>query len=543
MKNTLYYGDNLDILREYIPSESVDLIYLDPPFNSKRTYNVLFKHEDGQDSQAQMAAFEDTWHWNIEAERTYHELVTEAPDNVAQMIAALRQFIGTNQMLAYLVMMAIRLVELHRVLKLTGSLYLHCDPTASHYLKIVLDAIFGADKFVNEIIWKRTGAHTHANRFAPNSDTILFYSKSTDFIWNPQFIDHSEEYINSKYRHNDNDGRGQYTLDNLTAVGVRPNLMYEWKGHESPARGWRYSFEKMTELDANGYIWYPDSKSKRPRRKRYLKDIKGKALDTIWTDIFPLNSQAKERLGYPTQKPVELLKRIVEASSNKGDIVLDPICGCGTTISAAQELGRTWIGIDVTFLATSLIKYRLKDQFPDAQYKVVGEPTTLAAAKHLALQDRFQFEWWALPLVGARPIGGESGSKKGKKGADQGVDGFINFIDDASGKPKRIIVQVKSGKVNSATIRDLGGTTQREKAAIGILITLNRPTKPMQREAASAGFYHSSGWNQDYPKIQILTVEQLLDGKLPDMPPNKVTFAKAVKVQKKTKQKQLGLGI
>ena len=542
MKNTLYYGDNLEILREYIKDETVDLIYLDPPFNSKRTYNVLFKHEDGQESQAQMAAFEDTWHWNLEAERTYHELVTEGDDNVAQMIAAMRQFIGTNQMLAYLVMMAVRLVELHRVLKPTGSLYLHCDPTASHYLKIVLDTIFGGENFINEIVWKRSYGHGDSRRSMGRShDVIFFYVKSNQYTLTPFYHAHNPEYIKKMFRHKDR--RGMYKHENLNSPSLRPNLTYEYKGYPPPKLGWRVSRDLMEKLDAEDRLYFPPNPKGRIKRKIYLHELKGQPMTDLWSDIRPLSAHQKERLGYPTQKPVELLRRIVETSSNKGDIILDPFCGCGTSIAAAQELDRTWIGIDVTFLATSLIKYRLKDQFPDAEYEVIGEPTTLAAAKHLALQDRFQFEWWALPLVGARPIGGKSGSKKGKKGADKGVDGFINFIDDASGKPKRIIVQVKSGKVGSATIRDLAGTTQREKAAIGILITLNKPTKPMIREAASAGFYHSDGWGQDYPKIQILTVEQLLEGKLPEMPPNKVTFAKASKVQKQSNNKQMGLGI
>ncbi|MCC6602149.1 MAG: restriction endonuclease [Anaerolineae bacterium] len=530
-QNTLFYGDNLDILREYIPDESIDLIYLDPPFNSQRTYNVLFKYESGEESEAQIAAFDDTWHWNAAAEETYHDLVTAAPDRVSQMIAALRQFIGPSQMLAYLVMMAARLVELHRVLKPTGSLYLHCDPTASHYLKIILDTIFGPEQFINEIVWKRTTTHSDAKRWSPVTDIILFYSKTNNFTWNPQHTDHHAEYVTTKYRYNDNDGRGPYRLDNMTSPNPRPNLMYEWKGHASPPKGWRYSKETMLKLDQEGRIWYPSSKDKRIQLKRYLNEMPGRIVDNLWLDINPINSQAAERLGYPTQKPLELLERILQASSNLGDIVIDPFCGCGTTVAAAQKLNRRWIGIDITHLSIALMKYRLKEMFPDAKFQIVGEPTSVQSARQLAQDDRFQFEWWALSLVKARPSGGEQGSKQGKKGADRGIDGVITFIDDASGKPKRILVQVKSGKVSSSQIRDLVGTVKREGAAMGFFITLEAPTRDMTTEAVSAGFYQSPGWNQRFPTIQILTIEELLRGVVPQMPPTSMTFKQAQRVK------------
>jgi site-specific DNA-methyltransferase (adenine-specific) len=362
MRNTLYYGDNLAILRDYIADESVDLIYLDPPFNSARSYNVLFKHESGDAAEAQLKAFDDTWHWGQEAEHTYHELVTKGLPPVADMIGAMRQFIGDNQMMAYLVMMAARLAELHRVLKPTGSLYLHCDPTASHYLKVILDTIFGAQNYRNEIVWQRTNVHSDSKTWSHVSDIIFFYSKSGHFTWNPIYLPHSEEYVDDKYRYRDDDGRA-YTLDNMTSPNPRPNMMYEWKGHASPPNGWRYSRETMAKLDAEGRIWYPEDKTKRPRLKRYLDEMPGRLLSNIWTDINPINSQAQERLGYPTQKPVALLERIISASSNPGDVVLDPFCGCGTTIAAAQKLGRHWIGIDITNLAIALQKYRLQDAY------------------------------------------------------------------------------------------------------------------------------------------------------------------------------------
>ena len=529
--NTLFYGDNLGILQEHIADESVDLIYLDPPFNSNRSYNVLFREESGAEAQAQITAFEDTWHWNSAAEQTHHDLVTLAPEAVSRMIAALREFIGANQMMAYLVMMAARLVELHRVLKPTGSLYLHCDPTASHYLKVVLDTIFGPQNFINEIVWKRTTTHSDAKRWSPVSDTLLFYGKSSRFTWNPQFTAHGEDYIADKYTHDDHDGRGLYTLDNMTSPNPRPNMMYEWKGHATPPLGWRYSRETMAKLDAEGRIWYPATKDRRPRLKRYLLEMPGRIFDNMWTDVSPINSQAAERLGYPTQKPLALLERIISASSNPYDVVLDPFCGCGTAIAAAQKLGRRWICIDITHLSIALQKYRLQEMFPGISFKVVGEPEDFAPARRLAEDDRYQFQWWALSLIKARPLGGRQGSKTGKKGSDSGINGVITFIDDASAKPKRALVQVKSGGVKVGDIRDLVGTLEREKAAMGIFLTLEAPSRPMLGEAAAAGFYHSPGFNRDYPRVQILTVADLLNGSEVKMPQSATIFKQAQREQ------------
>jgi site-specific DNA-methyltransferase (adenine-specific) len=532
-KNTLYYGDNLQILREYIADESIDLIYLDPPFNSKRTYNVLFKDESGKDSEAQITAFDDTWHWDAVAEATYYELITEAPDAVSRMIGALREFIGTNQMMAYLVMMAIRLVELHRVLKPTGSLYLHCDPTASHYLKILLDTVLGFDNFINEVIWKRSYGHGDSKRSMGRAhDVIFFYVKSKEYILNRFYHDHSPEYIERFFRHTDN--RGVYKLENLTSPNPRPNLTYSYKGYPPPQKGWRVSVEKMQQLDAEDRLHFPSKSDGRIMRKVYLHELKGQPMTDIWTDIQLLSAHDKERLGYPTQKPVALLERIIEASSNKGDVILDPFCGCGTTVAAAEKLNRRWIGIDITHLSIALQKYRLQEAFPEAEFEVIGEPESMGAARFLAEQDRFQFEWWALSLVKARPGQTTGPSKQGKKGADKGIDGVINFIDSVKGEPKRVLVQVKSGKVNSATIRDLRGVIAREKAAMGVLITLESPSQPMRTEAVSAGYYESEAWGKKYPKIQILTIEELLNGAVIEMPPAWGTFKQAEKIQKNT---------
>jgi len=532
MQNKLYYGDNLPILRQHIANESVDLIYLDPPFNSNRNYNVLFKDESGHDSEAQMTAFEDTWHWNQVTENLYQELVTNSAPNVSSMISALHDFIGTNQMMAYLVMMSARLVELHRVLKPTGSLYLHCDPTASHYLKIVLDTIIGIENFRNEIIWKRSDPKGHAfTRFPSTHDVILFYSKGSQQTWNSQYTEYDPSYLKSHYSNIEPETNRRYTLSDCTNPNPdRPNLTYEWN---QLLRVWRWTKEKMQKLHDEGRLVY--TKSGMPRYKRYLDEMEGTPITTIWTDIPFINSQAQERLGYPTQKPLALLERIINASSNPGDIVLDPFCGCGTAVAAAQKLGRSWIGIDITHLSIALQKYRLKDMFgleEKKDYAVVGEPEDLDSARQLANDDRYQFQWWALSLIKARPLGGDGG-KEGKKGSDKGIDGIINFIDDSKGKPKRVIVQVKSGKVKSGDIRDLRGVIDREGAAIGVFVTLDSASRDMKTEAATVGVYNSQFWGRTYPKLQILTIEDLLRGKTIDMPQttNAATFKQAEKVQ------------
>ncbi len=536
LQNTLYYGDNLSIMREYLADESVDLIYLDPPFNSKRTYNVLFKDESGTDSAAQITAFDDTWHWDRVAEDAYRQLIEESADDVSQLIGSFRRFIGPNQMLAYLVMMAIRLVELHRILKPTGSLYLHCDPTASHYLKIILDTIFGAKNFKNEIIWKRTTAHNDSTRWGNVHDVLFFYSKSDEFTWNELYTPHSETY-KKRFRRVDEDGR-LWTDGDLTAKGLAGGgYTYEYKGATSL---WRVPLETMERLDEEGRLHFTNTGG--IRIKRYLDEMPGLSVQDVITDIHPINSQAKERLGYPTQKPISLLERILQVSSNAGDVVFDPFCGCGTTIAAAEKLDRQWIGIDITHLSIALQKYRLQEHFPETTFTVIGEPKSVEAAAYLAKQDRFQFEWWALSLVRARPKKVGKGKKQGKKGADQGIDGVINFIDGANRLPQRVLVQVKSGKVNSRDIRDLVGTVEREKAAMGIFITLKPPSKPMQKEAVTAGFYESTLWGGHYAKIQILTIEELLAGASIAMPSALRGFKRAERIDKNAAA-QNGLGI
>lgn len=511
--NKLYYGDNLDVLREHIPTESVDLIYLDPPFNSNRSYNVLFKEKSGEEAQAQMEAFDDTWTWSHETEALYIETMNgPAPNRVKDALEAMRKLLGDNDVLAYLVMMTARLVELHRVLKPTGSLYLHCDPTASHYLKIVLDAIFGARNFRAEITWLRTTTHSDAKRWSPNADIILYYRKTDQVTWNPVYRPYDESYVVDKYRFVEPDGR-RYMLGDMTSPNPRPNMMYEWKGHEPPPNGWRYSRETMERLDAEGRIWYPDSKSKRPRLKRYLDEQPGVLVGNVWTDIPPINSRAAERLGYPTQKPLALLERVLAASSNPNDLVLDPFAGCGTTIDAAQSMGRRWIGIDITTLAVDLIDARLRHTYGESirdTYEILGIPRDLGGAQALFKRSPFEFERWCVMMLDGQP--------NEKQVGDKGVDGVIRFPIDGKGNSDRILVSVKGGATNPGHVRDLVGTVQSQRAAMGVFVCMQRPTRAMIEAANRSGIYTHPANGQTFPKVQIITVEELLQGKRPNLP-------------------------
>ena len=377
--------------------------------------------------------------------------------------------------------------------------------------------MFGFENFKSEITWKRTNVHSDSKDWSAVADTLLYYVKDAraDYTWNRMYLPHSPEYIRSKYRYRDADGR-LYRLDNMTSPNPRPNMMYEWKGHASPPMGWRYERTTMEKLDAESRIWYPDSKSKRPQLKRYLDEMSGTLLTNVWTDIAPINSRAAERLGYPTQKPEPLLERIITASSNEGDVVLDPFCGCGTALVAAEKLKRRWIGIDITYLSIAVMKARLADAFKLTDVEVIGQPTEVEGARALAqasADGRYQFQWWALGMIDARPVGGAK-----KKGADAGIDGVITFTD-VGGELERVLVSVKSGHVNASMIRDLKGTLEREQAAIGVFITLEEATRPMRDEAATAGAFHSNLWNRDYGRIQILSVADLLERKArPDLP-------------------------
>jgi len=538
-KNKLYYGDNLEVLKMYVKDESVDLVYLDPPFNSRQDYNVLFAEKDGSQSSSQIHAFEDTWEWNIDAQRAYEQIV-EQGGRVADALRAFKTFLFNSDMMAYLAMMAPRLVELRRVLKETGSIYLHCDPAAGHYLKILMDAAFGPQFFKNEIIWKRTSAHNSAKRWGPVHDLILFYSKSESSTWNRVYQGYTAEYLERFYRHEDEGGR--YTLGDLTGAGKRQGESgLPWRDVNPTKAGRHWAVprphqaglswdelsvqQRLDQLDLAGLIVWP-SKGGIPRFKRYHDVDRGVVVQDVITDIDPLSTHAKERLGYPTQKPEALLERILKSSSNEGDVVLDPFCGCGTTVQVAQRLNRRWIGIDITHLAIGLIKKRLSDTYgPEIKstYDVIGEPTDYAGAAALAAENKFQFQAWALGLCDARV------AESSKKGADRGIDGRLDFHDDESGNSKQIIFSVKGGGVSVPQIRDLRGVIEREKAEIGVFLSFEEPTKPMLKEAAEAGFYKSGPLDKAlYPRLQILTIQQLLDGKQPDYPARRdATFKKA----------------
>jgi len=537
----LYWGDNLAILRDYIRDESVDLVYLDPPFNSNRNYNVLFKENSKVESEAQIEAFTDTWKWTEQAEETYAELLSanHVPQRVSDLIAAMRSFIGSNDVMAYLVMMTIRLLELHRVMKPTASIYLHCDPTASHYLKVVMDTIWEPQHFKSEIIWKRTSAHSSAKRFGPVHDVILYYSKSRDYTWNPQYQPHDERLLRSHYRSIDPSGRA-YTLSDLTGAGTRNGPSgQEWRGFAPASKGrhWTTTPDELDRLDAEGRIYWP-TKGGWPRYIRYLDELQGVPVQDVWTDIDPINAKAAERLGYPTQKPEALLERIISASSNEGDVVLDPFCGCGTAVAVAERLNRKWVGIDITHLAIAAIVNRMEAAFPDAIIRRHGEPVDLGGAAALAQHDRYDFQNWALTLVQARPIA-EDSKGKSKKGADRGIDGVISVLGTDTRTPARCLVQVKSGNVSSDTIRDLRGTVERENAELGLLITLAEPSGPMKTEAVSAGFYHSELMQRDYPRIQIATIKDLLQGRDPQLPPHYSPFRLAERRKRANQQPSL----
>lgn len=456
----LFYGDNLDILRQKIPDESFDLVYLDPPFNSKRSYNVLFK-EGLVESESQIRAFEDTWHWTPETQNTFNELVTGTTGNIAGLMMSLSHIVGYNDMLAYLTMMTVRLIELKRVLKPTGGIYLHCDPTASHYLKVMMDVIFGKKNFRNEIVWAYRKWSVAGKQFARNHDIILFYSKDPD---NHQF--------NTQY------------------IPVSEGTMKRWKGQRQQA----YFEEGVRKASSNS---------------------KEEAMTPMpdWWEIPIINPAAKERLGYPTQKPEALLERIIKASSKEGDLILDPFCGCGTTVAVAERLGRKWVGIDISVFAIRLIEARVEDQFgKKIKVEVDGIPTDLAAARALADKDKHQFETWAVGLVGGRP------RENGGKGPDKGVDGIMILQDPTlgNGEFRKGIIQVKGGTVHRDQVATFKSDIERERCDFGIFVTLENPTRSMSEEAVLSGELQIGG--SKVPKVQIITIEELLKGKKPGLP-------------------------
>lgn len=503
----LYYGDNLDVLREHVADESVDLIYLDPPFNSNASYNILFKSPAGSGADASIEAFDDTWVWGPAAEEALLDITHSGNHALHTLMQAMRASVGTNAMLAYLAMMAVRLVELHRVLKPTGSLYLHCDPTASHYLKLVLDAVFGLDNFRNEIVWRRARAHNDRKlkRFGAIHDTIFFYSKSPAWLFNVHYAKKDQNAPKSHDLYVHTDGR-LYRKDNCRAPGGRGRL-YDWNRH---SYNWRFSPQERDRLIAEGKIVY--SANGMPRVLRPVDPDRGSPLQDVWTDIDALNSGSGELLGYPTQKPSTLLERIITASSNPGDVVLDPFCGCGTAVDAAQKLGRRWIGIDVTHLAIGLIEKRLREGYGDSvAFETVGVPRDLASAQRLARDDPHQFQAWITLKLGGWPWMG------GKKGGDKGVDGYFYYLGRGA-KPETGVISVKAGThINPAMVRDLWGVMQRDKHPLGVFVCAGAPTRGMAEEAAAHGIAEMEFGR--FPRLQIFTLAELFSGLKPKLPP------------------------
>ena len=529
--NRLYYGDNLDVLRGF-EAASVDLVYLDPPFNSNASYNILFKSPAGQGADASIEAFDDTWTWGPSAEDALLDINGGTNFALQSLLAAMERFIGKNAMMAYLAMMAVRLVELHRVLKPSGSLYLHCDPTASHYLKLVLDAVFGPENYRNEIIWKRTSSHGNVSaNYGDVTDTIFYFSRGPSPTWNRPRMPLSEKNVATKYTMIDEAGR-RFTTRDLRNPGVRPNLHYEYKGYQPHPNGWSISREKMERYDLEGRLHFPKEPSGRIRMKLYLDETEGRAMQTLWDDIPPINSQAQERLGYPTQKPIALLERIIAASSNPGDVVLDPFCGCGTAVDAAQKLGRQWIGIDITHLAIGLIEKRLREGYGDAvQFETIGVPKDKDSALKLAEEKPHEFQNWFCLKIGGFPLDG------GRKGADKGVDGHFNFFTDAR-TTRPGVISVKAGRnIGVAMLRDLRGVMERDKYELGLFLSAYEPTGPMKAEAAAAGKFECEFGRFD--RVQIVTPADIFHNNWPKLPPLAGINRKAARVDLRP-EKQAG---
>jgi adenine specific DNA methylase Mod len=519
--NTLYFGDNLGILRDKIPSGCVDLIYLDPPFKSGKSYNIIFQPElrKIKGATAQIKTFEDTWQWGDEAENEYQGLITgtitkEKPNqSLIDLIKAMRGYLGECSMMAYFSMMAPRLLEMRRVMKETASIYLHCDPTASHYLKLLMDAIFGVNNFRNEIVWQRTGAHSDARRWGRVTDTLLFYSKTESYTWETQYAVYDEEYIKERYHYKDEATGRLFWPNTMTAAGPGPARRFRGKLMNPPSgTHWRFSQEEIDRMEAEGRIYY--STKGMPYVKSYLDERKGKAIQNVWTDI-RMTKSGEERLGYPTQKPEALLERIIKASSKEGDLVLDPFCGCGTTIAVAESQKRKWIGIDITYLAIDVIRKRLeKNGIKEGEnFKVDGEPTDVYSAEKFAEQNPFQFQIWCVSKLDATPSQMKTG--------DQGIDGILNFVDlTRKEKAGKGIIQVKGTQsVNPSMVRDLKGTMKSQNADFGILITLKKATQGMITEAVKEGYAEST---KKIPKIQLLTVEDLFKKPIPIILPGQI---------------------
>lgn len=524
-RNQLYYGDNKTIMVSRMPSQFVDLIYLDPPFKSDQNYNLIYKTLTGKPVPEQAEAFCDTWDMDYEKEQ------------LAKRIPKLMQEAGVEDyyirfwtlwvnaltdvqphLLAYLIYMVERLIYMKPILKDTGSIYLHCDPAASHYIKVMMDGIFGHQNFLNEIIWKRTSAHSSAKRYGPIHDVILFYAKSDRYTWNKQYTAYDQHYLDEFYTHDAGTGGRRWRRSDLTGAGIRHGETgLPWRGIDVTAKGrhWFTSPTELDKLDAAGKIHWPAKKNGMPMLKRYADEGKGVQLQDIWADIKPLHNLSQERLGYPTQKPIELMKRIILSSTNDGDVIFDPFCGCGTTIYAAQEVGkRTWIGCDVAILAIKIIRETLTENYhlaEDHDFFVDGIPSSVEGAEELFHRDPHQFQHWAVERVGGFPMT--------KKGADRGIDGRIYF----ESKPglKCMVLSVKGGNTGPADVRDLAGVVGSEpETELGGFICLQEPTKAMLAAAAKAGTFTYQ--HVDYQRVQILSIREILEEKREFKSPSKI---------------------
>jgi DNA modification methylase len=516
--NHLFYGDNLTIMRQ-MPPMSIDLIYLDPPFNSQRNYNLIYKKLTGQPVPEQEEAFCDAWEMDAEKEEMVRNMPIAFEEYGADQelvlfwqtwITALRR--TQPRLLAYLVYMSYRLFEMKRILKRTGSIYLHCDPTASHYIKVIMDGIFGHQNFRSEIIWKRTSAHSSAKRPGPIHDVLLFYTNSDNYVWNPIYQPYSKEYVDTFFDQIDEHGR-KYKRSDLTGGGTSQGESGKvWRNIDVNAKGrhWMYVPEKLDELDALGKIHWPKAAGGMPRLKQYPEDLPGIPLQDIWDDIKPLHNLSKERLGYPTQKPRKLLERIINSSSNPGDIVFDPFAGCGTAIYAAHLLGRKWIGCDIAILSVKIVRDVLLKNYGQKegqQYQINGIPLSVEGAEELFSHDPRQFQNWAVEMAG--------GFSSTKHSGDLGIDGRVHF--ETRDGLRNMVLSVKGGKLTPAFIRELRGVLEREgNSEMGGLICLQHPTKGMLSEAATAGIYTYGG--TEYHRLQIRTIQDLLDGNGFDTP-------------------------
>lgn len=469
-KNTLYYGDNLEVLRKHIKDETIDLCYIDPPFNSKRNYNQIYNNIGGED-RAQAQAFVDTWVWDEDANKGFSEILANDMGRftaqVVDLIKGLHLVLKKGSLLAYLVSMTLRITEIHRVLKTTGSFYLHCDPTSSHYLKLILDAIFVANggDYRNEIIWSYESGGRPKQDFGRKHDIIFRYTKSKQWLFN------SDDILLSR----------QVTRHNHMKKGV----------------------------DEDGRVFH-SIKSANKIYKYY--DDEGVIPSDVWTEFSHLQQKDPERLGYPTQKPEALLERIITASSNAGDIILDAYCGCGTTIAVAERLKRNWIGIDITYQSIALILRRLEAQYGEdilSSIRLDGIPKDMDSARALALKKddrvRKEFEKWAvLTYSSNRAVIND------KKGGDGGIDGTAFFVlsNDENAK---IVFQVKSGNVGRGDVAKLNNDRTREGAELAVFITFQPATKGMKDEAMAAGLYNHTLMNRSYSRIQIVTIEEIVE--------------------------------